>query len=153
VAHRQCADRRRAAETGLIGLIVSDTLDLLPGILREFADLIGLPATLRLVESYGGVRLYVPQRLAEDHPLALLIGASAARQLADVYGGEEHFDIPRAVAIARQVRNRRLREERDRGMSHRDLALKYGLTERQVRNILGEAVDDRQAELFGAFDN
>lgn len=125
-----------------------DTLDLLPGVLREIADLIGLPATLILVEAYGGVRLYVPYKVPADHPLALLIGLSAAEKLAEVFGGSEHFDIPRAVAIARQARNRKLREDRTTGMSHRNLAQQYGMTERQVRNILGEEVDDRQIEMF-----
>ncbi|SDH26540.1 hypothetical protein [Nitrosomonas sp. Nm132] len=33
---------------------------LLPCILQEIAELIGLPATLKLAQHYGGVRLYVP---------------------------------------------------------------------------------------------
>ena len=78
----------------------------LPGVLREFERIVGLPATLRIVSIYGGVRLYVPRQMHAGHPLAVLIGVDAAQRLAEVYGGEEHFDIPRAVAIARASRNR-----------------------------------------------
>ncbi len=119
----------------------------LPGVLQEIAELIGLPATLKLVESYGGVRLYVPKRIDDDHALARLIGLDNARLLSDAYGAEEHFDIPRAVAATRAVRDMQIRTDR-KTMTHRELALKYGLTERQIRNILQEEDDDRQVGLF-----
>ena len=40
----------------------------LPGTLRDIAALIGLPSTLKLVETYGGVRLYVPKALDAEQP-------------------------------------------------------------------------------------
>lgn len=121
----------------------------LPGVLQEIAELIGLPGTLKLVEVYGGVRLYVPKRMEQDHPLASLIGFDNAATLAATYGGELHFDIPRAVAATRAARDRRIRDDRATGRTHRELALRYGLTERQIRNILGdEGEDDRQVGLF-----
>lgn len=126
-------------------MLTEDCTSLLPGVLREIEPLIGMAATLRLVEAYGGVRLYVPRQMHARHPLARLLGLDAAQRLAEMFGGEEHFDIPRAVAIARQVRNRQLRSERNE-KSQRELALQYGLTERQVRNILGDQ-DDAQQEL------
>lgn len=121
----------------------------LPGILQELADLIGLPGTLKLVEAYGGVRLYVPKKIDAAHELARLIGLDHATTLAETYGGEDHFDIPRAVAATRAARDSRIRADRAAGMTHRELALRYGLTERQIRNILGdEGEDDRQVGLF-----
>ena len=124
---------------------------LLPGVLREIEALIGLAGTLRLAETYGGVRLYVPMQMHDGHALAQLLGLDAAQRLAEVFGGIEHFDIPKAAAVTRAVRNRQMAAERAQaGLSIRQLALKYQLTERQVRNILGEAEeDDGQAGLFG----
>lgn len=121
----------------------------LPGVLQEIAELIGLPGTLKLVETYGGVRLYVPKKIDAAHDLSRLIGLEQATALAEIYGGEDHFDIPRAVAATRAVRDARIRADRADGMTHRELALRNGLTERQIRNILGdEPEDDRQVGLF-----
>lgn len=121
----------------------------LPSILQDMAELIGLPATLKLVEAYGGVRLYIPKRFDPDHPLVKLVGHAHAAKLCESYGGELHFDIPRAVAATRAARDARMRNDRSLGATHRELALRYVLTERQIRNILGdEEEDDRQAGLF-----
>ncbi|MHB1333415.1 MAG: Mor transcription activator family protein [Sulfuriferula sp.] len=121
----------------------------LPGTLRDIAALIGLPGTLKLVETYGGVRLYVPKRLDAEHELARLLGLEHAAKLAATYGGELHFDIPRAVAATRAARNRCIKADRASGSTHRQLALANSLTERQIRTILGEeAEDDRQELLF-----
>ncbi|AKH37279.1 MULTISPECIES: Mor transcription activator family protein [Nitrosomonas] len=122
---------------------------LLPGILQEITALIGLPATLKLTQKYGGVRLYVPKHLPEDHVLADLIGLEAARKLAEHYGGLVHFDIPKADAIRIALRNSKIRAEWPT-LSQRQLALKYSLTERQVRKILAIEQQDepRQMGLF-----
>ena len=121
----------------------------LPGILQEIAEMIGLPATLKLVEAYGGVRLYIPKRYDPDHPLVKLIGHAHAARLCETYGGEMHFDIPRAVAATRAARDARIRNDRSMRATHRELALRYMLTERQIRNILGEDKGDvRQVALF-----
>lgn len=121
----------------------------LPGILQDIAELIGLPGTLKLVETYGGVRLYVPKKIDAAHDLARLIGLEQATTLAETYGGELHFDIPRAVAATLAARNARIRADRAAGMTHRELALANKITERQIRNILGdEGEDDKQDSLF-----
>lgn len=121
----------------------------LPSILQDMAELIGLPATLKLVEAYGGVRLYIPKRFDPDHPLVKLVGHAHAAKLCESYGGELHFDIPRAVAATRAARDARMRNDRALGATHRELALRYVLTERQIRNILGDdEEDDRQVGLF-----
>jgi len=122
---------------------------LLPGILQEIAELIGLPATLKLVSHYGGVRLYVPKRLSADHILVTIVGEAAALKLVEQFGGLDHFDIPKAQAISVALRNRKIREEYP-SLSQRKLALKYGLTERQVRKILAveQVSETRQMGLF-----
>lgn len=121
---------------------------LLPGILQEIAELIGLPEALKLADHYGGVRLYVPLTIPEGHVLAELVGMEAARKLSDRFGGMEHFDIPKARSVTVALRNRKIREAWP-GLSQRQLALKYGLTERQVRVILSaEQPTETQLDLF-----
>ncbi|AKH36878.1 MULTISPECIES: Mor transcription activator family protein [Nitrosomonas] len=122
---------------------------LLPSILQEIAELIGLPATLQLVQHYGGVRLYVPKRLSEDHILITIVGEIAALKLVERFGGLDHFDIPKAQTISLALRNAKIREEKSTS-SVRQLALKYHLTERQVRKILAieHQEESRQMGLF-----
>ncbi|WP_052494015.1 Mor transcription activator family protein [Nitrosospira sp. NpAV] len=121
---------------------------LLPGILRDIAGLIGLPGTLTLVQHYGGVRLYIPKRFDPDHVLVKILGAAAVVKLIEHFGGEDHFDIPKALIASVAVRNAKIKVEYGE-LSQRQLALKYDLTERQVRNILaGVEEDDGQVALF-----
>ncbi len=122
--------------------------DLLPPILQDIVALIGLPHTMKLVDQHGGTRLFVPKLgVAEDHPLAVLLGHRAASKLIAHYGGEEHFDIPLAARALRAVRNAQIRAERPH-TSTRLLALKWRTTERNIRIICGEMADERQGGLF-----
>lgn len=123
-------------------------IDLLEPILQDMVDLIGLHPTMQLVQAYGGVRLYVPKlELEHDHSLVRLIGHAAARKLQAMYGGETHFDIPKAERALRAVRNAGIRAKRP-DTSVRLLALEYHLTERQILTICGETADDKQGGLF-----
>jgi hypothetical protein len=124
---------------------------LLPGILQEIAGIIGIPATLKLVSHYGGVRLYVPKHLPEEHVLIDIVGIDAALKLSEHYGGLVHFDIPKAQAVSIALRNSKIREEYP-ASSHRKLALKYGLTERQVRKILSGQAENERSEQMNLFD-
>lgn len=120
---------------------------LLPCSLQEMERLIGTRATLLLVENYGGVRFYVPQKIHAEHDLAKLIGIEAAEKLAREYGGSTH-EIPRALLANIARRNIEIKNEY-KALSQRQLALKYRLTERQIRNIVaGNGSDDNQMGLF-----
>lgn len=122
--------------------------DLLPPILQDIVELIGMHATMKLVEHYGGVRLYVPKlELADDHILVRQIGRRAAEKLHTIYGGEL-IEIPKAERALRAVRNARIRKQRSEGVLVSVVALQNRLTERQIRTICGEVEDDRQVDLF-----
>lgn len=122
-------------------------IDDLPGILRDLVDLIGLTGTLTLVEHYGGVRLYVPVKYDPGHPLVKQIGHYAASKLIEVYAGE-HFDMPKAEKALRAVRNRKIRAMYGQ-KSQRRLAMEFGLTEKQIRNILADmSTEYTQEKLF-----
>lgn len=119
----------------------------LPGVLQEIASLVGLAATLALVRAYGGTRMYVPKRFDPDHPITKIVGHEAAVKLVEAYGGLEHFDLPKGEIAVKAARDKQIRAERS-GTTHARLAVKYGLTERQIRNICGPEEDDRQVALF-----
>ncbi|MDO8414148.1 MAG: Mor transcription activator family protein [Gallionellaceae bacterium] len=119
-----------------------------PRSLQQIVDAIGMDAALVLVAHYGGIRLYVPLELKPGHPLIELLGEEAAQKLCRAFGGDEHFDIPLNTSGSRAERNRRIRERRCQGLSHSRLAREFKTTERNIRNILGVEVDDRQGGLF-----
>lgn len=82
----------------------------LPRSARDLVELIGLPATLRLVEAYGGKTLDIAKGKrergrAQHQEIAERIGALAAKKLAGRYGGAP-FRVPsckRAVLAARDA--------------------------------------------------
>lgn len=132
--------------------LASAHLDDLPASARDLAGLIGLPATLRLVEGWGGVmRLYVPKAVPQDHELARALGLEAARALSRVFGGDYLPSVPRCADALRQARNRALLRRRAEGASPATLALEFGLTERQIWRLLAEAREAgvRQGRLPG----
>lgn len=125
--------------------------DLLPQVLQDFVRLIGLPATMILVEHFGGRRVYIPANPTPEHHLAKLIGLDNLTALSSVYGLEAPMDIPRAVAALRHLRNTKIRDEYG-PKSAAKLAREHGLTERQVYSIVGElahAPSPNQVNLFG----
>lgn len=124
--------------------------DLLPRVLQDFVRLIGLHATMILVEHFGGRRLYVPGRPTPEHQLAGLIGYDNLVALSKVYGLEDHFDIPKADAALRHLRNLKIRSEYG-PKSAETLAREHKITRRRVLQIVGiEPADDPdQVSLFG----
>lgn len=105
-----------------------------PGVFQEVAQFIGEEAACRLTTQYGGVRLYIPGTLKPGHHLCRLLGQEAAQQLAREFGGL-NVEIPRACLARIAGRNALILADRAAGMSQRELALKYQLTERTIRKI------------------
>lgn len=128
---------------------------LLPPLLQDFERLIGLAATLDLVRVYGGLRIFIPTpaRAQPDHPIARLIGHANLRALAEVYGGESHFALPKAERAIIALRNAQIARDYATHKTARELAAEHRLTERQIERIVAAAgaaapVDRRQGALF-----
>lgn len=109
----------------------------LPQRVEELRRLIGSSAALKLVERFGGTRVYVPARAALSQELVKTIGLQAAKALAREYGGDA-FELPRCAARLRAVRNAEIRAQYDAGKSAAALARDFILTERHVWRILAE---------------
>lgn len=125
------------------------SMELLPKVLQDFVRLIGLHATMLLVERFGGLRIYIPLNPKPDHHFAQLIGMDNLLKLSQVYGREDHFELPKAERALLAIRNAKMKA--DYGpKSIRQLAAEHQLTERQVTRIVGAAArNDDQSELFG----
>lgn len=119
----------------------------LPPILRDITELIGLPATLALVRHAGGTRLYVPVRFDPDHPLVKVLGHAAAVALIERHRGE-YIDLPKGEIAIKAARDQQIRADRHT-YTQAQQAIRWGLTDRQIRSILGPAEkDEKQAGLF-----
>ncbi|MDP2144412.1 MAG: Mor transcription activator family protein [Gallionella sp.] len=105
-----------------------------PGVFQEIAQLIGDEAAAKLVAQYGGVRLYIPSMPKLEHAIHQLLGDEIAQQLCGEFGGLS-VEIPRACILQIVQRNKLILADRAEGMTQRQLALKYHLTERTIRKI------------------
>lgn len=128
----------------------SSAVNFLPESLGPIVEAIGFAATLRLVERFGGVPVYIPQAIPPDHHLVVLLGRKEAGALADLYGGED-IAIPKCLRYLVDQRNQEIREKYTEGVSAPRLARDYDLTERWVRRIVSgwsSLIDERQGKLF-----
>lgn len=126
-------------------------VQILPFVLQELVDVIGVGAALTIVKHYGGVRLYVPQTMKPEHILSRLIGFESALKLAAEYGAQTHFDIPRAVAAMHAVKAAEIAGKKRKGKTRRQLAYEYSMTERGIDKAAKRAnigPDDSQPSLF-----
>lgn len=126
-------------------------MTILSPFLYGLSELIGLANAMKMVEAYGGRPKYIPQKIGIDHELAVLIGIDAAQKLAAEYPSTT-ITIPLSTTgdHARQAaaRRARIRELKDQGLSHNQIARELRTTDRTVRKVLGAEVDDRQQGLF-----
>ncbi len=126
----------------------------LPPVLATIAEAIGLPAALKLAATWGGVQISVPARMNADHAIARLIGLDAGRMLHRLIvdrglgDGLRRIEIPRAHALGAAAKRAEVRAAVAAGMKKRQAALKFGMTNRAVRQICNELEDERQGKLF-----
>ena len=105
------------------------------GLCDEIEQIVGREAFAKLVERFGGTRLYVPHKLGTGHHLHQLLGGDAASRFASSFGGLR-IDVPRALTAQIERRNDLILAERAAGMTVRKLAFKYRLTERTISKII-----------------
>lgn len=110
--------------------------ELLPPRLHEFVRLIGLPATMLMVDRFGGLRIYIPLEPTPEHMFAELIGFDNLVALCSEFNGDRVL-LPRALRALNAVRNAKIRAEYG-PKSLRDLASEYRLTERHVSRIVAD---------------
>jgi len=121
---------------------------------QDLIAAIGRDAAMRLCESFGGLRIYIPRRPVEKHPISQCIGLPAAIALSKAIGAET-LDVPLAAQARREARNREIHERFGREETQASLARRYSTTVRHVRRILGSdpaqaptQTDHRQVSLF-----
>lgn len=120
---------------------------MLPRLLRDIADIIGLDAALKLVRAYSGLRLYIPERAHAGHPVAQIIGVENLQKLANIYG-RENLSLPKIDAADRQIKHHTVHALRASGIPVKHVARETGYTERRIYQLEREGDDDNQPDLF-----
>lgn len=115
-------------------------VSLLPPTLAEMVEVIGLAATLKLADRFGGAQLWIPGRLTAEHPLVYLLGRKTAQALADRYA-LNRLNIPKADRATKAARDGEIRRRYAGGEKASALAREFDLTERWVWNILAGTAD------------
>lgn len=104
-------------------------------ILDDLVHLIGHQHAIELLRAFGGRRLKVPADLTQDHPLAFTVGLQSAKRLAAHYGGTD-VDLPAERNFLIDLRNDAILIDFKAGHSISALAMRYGVSRRQVNSIL-----------------
>jgi len=111
------------------------------------AELIGADELSRLVGVCGGLEIRIPK----TPPIGVLSGLTDASQqaLCHYYGGDVLY-VPKCDGALRAARNEQIGQLYAAGYGVQRLARRFGLTERQIYNILGSPVpeDSPQGRLF-----
>ena len=105
----------------------------------DLVRMVGLPATLKLIERWGGARLFIPrpEGLRPDHPLAAAIGFRLAQRLAAEVAGAA-IRIPTVRRVIYPAMRRGIAQ--CRGVYPAGpVARAYGVSEHYVYEIWGEA--------------
>lgn len=104
----------------------------------RLVEVLGLAATLKLAERFGGRRLYVPQpeRLKPEGAIVATIGYDLAVKLAYEWRGLE-IVVPQCAAYVRRARDRAIHADAA-AMPVAEISRKWGMTERHVFRILAE---------------
>lgn len=112
-----------------------------PAELAQFSAHLSPEGVLRLIESFGGTVIYVPQVPNQGSPLTLALGRDEARALAAALGGER-VKVPLAKYW-------RIQLYKAQGLSYAEIARKLGTTEGVVwRHLRDAGLTRAQPSLF-----
>lgn len=100
----------------------------LPDEWKRISELIGFEATVKLIETYGGLDLNIPTQMDLYHPIYELLGDLAVT-LGGYVGGRIY--IPRCRTMRRNALKRQIQAMR---FTHtrQQIARHFGITERSV---------------------
>ncbi|WP_350312379.1 hypothetical protein OHJ28_13575 [Dickeya fangzhongdai] len=121
---------------------------LLPDVVLQIADLIGFPATARLIERFGGTTFPIGKGIhalgaARAELLRETIGAENATLLSKTFGGDIVY-LPRCAAALRELRNQRFMHDLNKmtesgtsiTMAMSRLCPEYGFSDRHAWDMI-----------------
>ncbi|HEY9200743.1 MAG TPA: hypothetical protein VIQ81_04015 [Gammaproteobacteria bacterium] len=119
---------------------------LLPPQTRELVKIIDLPDTIKLLEAYGGQRVWIPLGKSHDTYLHKTISHESVMKLASSQYAGQRLTLPKADKILSQIRN--LHIQSSPNVPKSVLARQYNLTVRQVQRIRNDDDDNPTLDMF-----
>lgn len=113
---------------------------LLTRTMQPVVDAVGFDAAIAFVARFGGTRVWLRTAPApsERCPVQRTVGEAAALELARALGAG-WIDVPRCMTWLLARRNEEIVARFDGGESQNELALRFGITARQVRRVVRTA--------------
>jgi len=105
---------------------------------QELLNLIGDDAFTRLCTVFGGTKLHISNSERSRKRLNIIVGEENAAKLIFHFDGVA-LTLPMLSSLEIRKRHQAIIADAKSGMSHRDIAMKYDLTDRQVRRIINES--------------
>jgi len=105
---------------------------------QDLLNLIGEDAFTRLCTVFGGTRLHISNSVRSRQRLNVIVGENLAEKVIFHYQGIS-LTLPMLSSLEIRKRHQAIIQDHENGMSNRDIALKYDLTDRQVRRIISDA--------------
>lgn len=90
-----------------------------------------------LCDVVGGHDMIIPRSTSKYTPFDQLFGKSLAREVKVKFGGMVVY-VPQQVGSGHSERNTKIRLRRSAGWTIADLAQRFNLTERRIRQIINE---------------
>ncbi|MBS4015398.1 MAG: hypothetical protein KGZ86_03075 [Candidatus Latescibacteria bacterium] len=103
----------------------------MPESMRDLLRIVALQDVLKIIQEYGGTRLYFPSSPLPDKGLGKLIGMQAATALGK-YCGSVSFDIPTLYMLRVKVRRNGVIQNLLAGATISETARLFGMTTRNV---------------------
>lgn len=145
---------------------IENARELLPDAVQRIAEVVGLPATMKLVAELGGTSWYFArgvgrQGQARVAALAEIVGEDAAERLAFYMHERETVYIPKCDAALKHLRDTEIHRQFDQAVREgvsantvvAELARTYSLSDRHVWRILKEVpmatASSATPDLFG----
>jgi len=105
----------------------------------ELIALIGEEAFIKLACVFGGGKLYIGATENTVKKLTVVIGSEAAHKMIQAYSGG-WISVPKHSTAELALRNKQIIQDCDAGITIRQLAQKYELTDRQICNVLKKPI-------------
>ncbi|WP_297325654.1 Mor transcription activator family protein [Nitrosomonas sp.] len=105
---------------------------------HELLNLIGEDAFTRLCTVFGGTRLHISNSVRSRQRLTVIVGEDNAEKIIFNYQGVA-LTLPMLSSLEIKKRHQSIIKDFENGMSQRDIAMKYDLTDRQVRRIISDS--------------
>ena len=112
-----------------------------PKLISELINLIGFEPALKIFVNYSGGHLCIPLYKSTTGELEQLIGDEAFKKISLRYGSEVIL-LPSASKFINdqkiKIRDYAIFNDWKNGVTQRDIALKYSLTERTINTIISK---------------